>query len=115
MRTRVTIYDRVLKLLKADVKYRNSDRKLWLRILDDLGAIVYSDKTNSHWIEVNSIFKTPSYESIRRSRQKVQELHPELQATDPEVRKQRGQKEATKGTFVYRENYNPALERGARV
>jgi len=114
MRTRVSVYDRVLKLLRAEEKYRNSDRKLWLRMADDLGLLVWSEKNMEYYIPVSKLHLAPSWENVRRSRQKVQERHPELQATDPKVRKARSQKQATKGTFIYRENYNPALE-GGRV
>ncbi len=114
MKTKVTIYDRVLRLLREDEKYRNSDTKLFLRILDDLGCIVYSRKVDEHFIPVTKFKTAPQYESVRRSRQKVQQEYPDLTATDPEVRKQRGQKEATKGTWIYREAYNPAHD-GLRV
>ena len=111
MRTKVTIYDRVLRLLKQEEKYRNSDDLLFLRILDDLGCIVFSQKVNEHFIPVSKFKTAPQYESVRRSRQKVQQEHPELVATDPHVRKNRGQKEATRGTWIYREAYNPAHDR----
>jgi len=111
MRTKVSTYDRVLKLLTENEKYRNSDNALWLRILDDLGLIIWSTKTESYWVAVDNLRKSKNYETIRRSRQMVQSNHPELRATDPKVLKLRRQKEATKGTFVYRESYNPALDR----
>lgn len=114
MRSKVSTFDRVLKLLRAEEKYRNSDRKLYLRILDDLGCIVWSEKTKAFFIPVDKFMIATPFETVRRSRQEVQRNFPELGATDPKVRKLRRQKEATKGTFIYREAYNPAHD-GIRV
>jgi len=114
MRPNSSYYDRVLELLTVEEKYRNSDKRLFLRIVNDLGLLVYSDKNQRYYLDTELFLTGPDYESIRRSRQKVQREYPSLQATDPKVRKQRGQKEATKGTFIYREPFNPYLRR-ARV
>jgi hypothetical protein len=96
-----SIYDLVCELLHVKEVYRNSDTKLMWRVWADLG---YAELIGGKWyISFENFKKAPSTESIRRSRQKVQENIPSLKATDPQVRKLRGQKEDMKGNFVYHE------------
>jgi len=111
MRSIVSTYDRVLKLLQSDEKYRNSDEKLFLRMLDDLGMLIYSKKQDQYFIPVKIFMNRSSkvrFSSITRARRLVQANYKELKPTDPTVIKLRISKEATKGTFPYHEAYNPA-------
>ena len=113
MKTKITTYDRVLKLLQSDEKYRNSDEKLFLRMLDDLGMLIYSKKQDQYFIPVKIFMNRSSkvrFSSITRARRLVQANYKELKPTDPTVIKLRISKEATKGTFPYHEAYNPAHE-----
>lgn len=78
--------DLVKALLRQDERCRNSDSYLYLRVLSviaerkgiDLKGITITDfLTNLHGTEF------PIFESVRRSRQKVQELYPNLRACEP--------------------------------
>lgn len=77
--------DLVHEILKAEPECRNSDNILYLRVLQTIGE--------QNGINVNNMsvpelfrnmrdFKFPAFETVRRSRQKVQECNPELRATD---------------------------------
>lgn len=92
------IYDLVKKLLEEDIDNRNSDKKLIWCVWESTGYV------SNGYITFNSFINSrcPNPESIRRCRQKIQETHPELQAT-LDVRRKRQKKEADKGTFVFRE------------
>lgn len=80
---------KVENVLKAYPETRNSDKKLIMYVWK-----LYHDKDfmqdagGKWWIDVDAIMDMPSPESIRRSRQTLQELgmYP---ATDPEVIKKR--------------------------
>lgn len=92
------VYDKVKKILIEHPACRNSDKKLifnyWVMegILINQGELYY---TNPY-----AFINGTSAESITRARSKVQELHPELQATDT-VKTARKDKEKKKGTFIF--------------
>lgn len=101
------IYDLVVKLLKTKPETRNSDKELMVAALRYLGAV----KTVNWFGDREAVLlesllsgSLPSFESIRRSRQKAQEQHPELEATNSVVRLKRKQKQKTKGSFIFRES-----------
>ena len=73
MRNLKTIENRVLAVLKEHPEARNDDMKLYLLISK---ACIY----DTHGI--------PCFESIRRTRQKIQAKYPEL-GCSPEVRRAR--------------------------
>lgn len=98
------IYDLVKRLLTDLPELRNSDKKLiwavWakkqlVQVRPNqpiaLAKVMYMDYLNA-----------PSSESITRARRKLQEQFPHLRATKP-VEVRRRKKQATKGTFVYKE------------
>ena len=109
------IYDLVKNILEENEMARNSDRILiWeaykkLRLVDTMDCEVYgSNETKAEEIICRHTFvnsKIPSMESITRARRKIQELHPELEATNNAVRTRRRQKQKSKGTFIFREIY----------
>ncbi len=102
MKKPTKIYDAVKKSLENIPSTRNSDKLLYWKILEKAGLIYgYLDGGT---INFKKFLKAPSYESVSRARRKIQEIHPLLRATLPSVRKARKQKQATKGTFMYREN-----------
>ena len=80
-----TITALVKSLLEQDARCRNSDGFLYLRVLFaraaqkgiNLDAMTVSDFLLNHH---GSSF--PIFESVRRTRQKVQQHHPELAACD---------------------------------
>ena len=90
MKTLKTIENRVLAVLKEYPEARNDDMKLYLLVSE---ACIY----DTHGIgdfrfeDVMSNYKAygiPCFESIRRTRQKIQAKHPEL-GCSPEVRRAR--------------------------
>lgn len=91
-------YDLIKKLLSDFPETRNSDKILIWKVWEVTGH-AYGDH-----ISKGGFFNAISTESIRRARQKVQELHRELRPTSSEVVRKRRMKEETKGTFVYRED-----------
>lgn len=71
----------VKALLKQDERLRNSDSLLYLRVLSVVaerkGIDLRSVTIPRFLLELHGT-AFPPFESVRRSRQKVQELHPEL-------------------------------------
>mgnify|MGYP001615472416 CR=1 FL=1 len=104
------IYDLIKELLTDYPELRDSDRKLIWTVWSKIGLLndtklwengklhVYAGTSINYQAFVNS----PSTETIRRCRQKIQELHPELQSSKW-IRKQRQAIEDQRGTHIYRE------------
>lgn len=93
---KIKIYDLVLELLEDHSDTRNSDKKLIWRAWEKLGYV-----EQGYSLQYEDFMRAPSCESLRRCRQKIQELNPELQATR-RVRAERKHIENQKGTFVFR-------------
>ena len=80
-----TTSDLVHEILKAEPICRNSDNILYLRVIQTIGKQNGIDVNN---MPVPTLFhnmaamKLPAFETVRRTRQKVQECNPELRATD---------------------------------
>jgi hypothetical protein len=67
------VTERVASLLKEDKSLRDDDRKLWITYLDryySLSRILGSEAFENFKMILE---KCPSYETVRRSRQKLQE------------------------------------------
>lgn len=96
------IYDLVYKLLVNEPELRNSDKKLMWQVWKTMGFVVAGE---IEYVPYNYFMskKIPHFESIRRSRQKVQELNPELGPVKS-VAKARKEKEKQKGTWIFRED-----------
>lgn len=90
------IYDLIKITLEDYPETRNSDKKLQWKILDKLGYI-----QDGYSLMYEDFMRAPNFETIRRCRQKIQELNPELQATR-RVRAERKHIENQKGTFIFR-------------
>lgn len=90
------LYDLIHSLLVSHSEYRDSDRKLAWAIWEK------QEIAGSFITKENFIKKAEHFETIRRTRQKVVEQHPELQASS-DVKAMRDEIESQKGTFVYRE------------
>lgn len=99
----VKLFDRIKYLLELSPLFRNSDEELQWKIWVDTGSVVNGVMTKSGFL------KAINPESIRRTRQKVQESHPELKA-DPSVLALREEKEKTGGNFAYQETLEIPLE-----
>lgn len=95
------IYDEVKLILERSVEARNSDWELFERAYRDrfmgLSGMI-------SWTDLKSL----NLESYRRARQKVQELHPELQASQ-EVQEFRQDREHYKGTLPFHEDSQGSL------
>lgn len=89
------LYDRVKRLLEQEPKNRDSDKRLIWRVWQLEGRAI--DRT----ITWDSFKLATSTESIRRCRQKIQELHPYLRCTE-ETEKRRKEIEKERGTFIFR-------------
>lgn len=80
-----TTSDLVHEILKAEPECRNSDNILYLRVIQIIGKQNGIDVNN---MSVPSLFrnmaamKLPAFETVRRTRQKIQECNPELRAVD---------------------------------
>lgn len=90
------LYDVIYKLLKEHTELRDSDKKLQWRIMELTGAIRNGVLTYESWMNAENT------ETIRRTRQRVQEDHEELKSS-PQVQAYKDAKESTQGKFVYRE------------
>lgn len=99
----VKLFDRIKYLLELSPLFRNSDEELQWKIWVDTGSVVNGVMTKSGFL------RAINPESIRRTRQKVQEAHPELKA-DPSVLALREEKEKTGGNFAYQETLEIPLE-----
>ena len=86
----------VRSFLLADERARNSDK--WLEYL----IFLYDTKLTTEELPFEVWDAARPFETIRRTRQKLQEEHPELQATDIKVKMQRGQIQE-----AYKEYFNP--------
>jgi hypothetical protein len=95
------IYETVLRILKEIPPTRESDKKLIWRVWTELGLVTHDYHSQCNYITEDGFLEASNTGSITRARRKAQELNSDLQPTDPKVRKARGLKEATKGTFIY--------------
>ena len=93
---KMKIYDLIKITLEDYPETRNSDKKLIWRVWCKLGYI-----DTGYALYEEDFMRSPSTETIRRCRQKIQELNPELQATR-RVRAERKHIENQKGTFIFR-------------
>lgn len=84
------------RLLAEKPRNRDSDKRLMWRVWQLEGKAI------GHSITWESFREARSTESIRRCRQKIQELNPKLQS-DKKVQDAKQEKQETKGTFIYRE------------
>lgn len=94
-------YDKVKKILTDHPACRDSDKKLIFNYWIMEGTLT-KHSGDVYYTYPNRFISGTSAESITRARRKVQELHPELQATLG-VRKNRKKKEEQKGTFIFRD------------
>ncbi len=95
-------YNLIKKLLRDYPDTRNSDKELQWKIWEYQGAVINNCITKQNWI-----YKAKLSETIRRTRQKIQERYPNLRA-NKDIEKEREEKEATKGTWVFIDDTNVA-------
>lgn len=95
-------YDRVKILLEQSVDCRNSDKILIWAFWRAEGKLAAGGSLfdQGYTLSENNFMSATAPESIIRARRKVQELYPNLRATETVKAKRRGI-EKTKGTFIY--------------
>ena len=97
------LYDLIKNLLTDYPELRDSDKKLIWEVWSKLDFINDDDGSyDGELITYQNFVDAPSTETIRRCRQKIQELNPELRGSQ-KIRKAREEKAKEKGTFIYRE------------
>jgi hypothetical protein len=90
------LYDKIKSLLEQYPVLRDSDKKLIWAIWDKEGFAV------NRVMRFDDFMLATSPESIRRCRQKIQELNPDLEGT-VKVRRARKEISDQKGTHIFRE------------
>lgn len=90
------IYNQVKLFLQQNDQCRNSDKHLYWKFIE---------RAVPPWkqLDYEIWMKLPEYETVRRTRQKIQEENENLGPTSDKVRSARKKKQDTKGTFIYRE------------
>lgn len=90
MKSLKTIEKRVCEILKAYPETRNDDMRLYLYVSEScifethgIGTVTFADVMTNY-----KAFGIPCFESIRRTRQKIQSMNPEL-GCSPKVRRAR--------------------------
>ncbi len=91
------LYILVREILDDYPKCKDSDKKLQWKVYDRLG-LTESDGS----ISFKNFIHGPSFESIRRIRQKLAEKYPEYRSSE-KVQLMKKKKEETKSTWIYRE------------
>lgn len=85
----------VKAILEEDQKARNSDSHLYLKVIehiaDQKGYDIWNFKV-PYFLEYMTVYGFPPFESVRRSRQKLQAEYPELSA-NRKVAEQRAENE----------------------
>ena len=85
------VKDKVIDLLRTDARYRDDDNKLIARIWFHEFESCPGESAKD-LLSALALGKLTSSESIRRSRQKVQEEYPELRGTKYKIRHEEAEK-----------------------
>lgn len=101
---KIKLYMMVRDILDEYPKCKDSDKKLQWKVYDKLGLTEFDGS-----ISFKNFVNGPSFESIRRIRQKLAEKYPEYRGSK-EVTAKRKEKEESKGTFAYREYVDAGVE-----
>ena len=75
----------VKAILEEDKQARNSDSFLYLKVLEHISeqeGFALGHMTVPYFLENMKEYGFPGFETVRRTRQKVQQHHPELAACD---------------------------------
>lgn len=93
-----TVYDKVKEILEESPKTRDSDKALIWEYWRKEGLT--SSVDGVEMIMKGSFLKSKSTESIRRSRQRIQESYPHLKPSE-QVQRYREVKEDQNGNFIF--------------
>ena len=94
------LYDKVKNLLTDFPEFRDSDKKLFIRIMFESGTL--ENHGNIISFDRDRFMSSPSFESYRRCRQMVQANNPELRSSKY-IQEQKDKVERQRGTFVFRQ------------
>lgn len=94
------LYDLIKTILTEEPEMRNSDRKLIWRVWETQNVLKW-DGYGNKYMTYNGFLDAENTETIRRTRQKIQEHCPDLKSCES-VQKAKDEKRRTKGTFVYK-------------
>ena len=97
-----SIKETVKEILERDPRTRNSDSFLYLKVLEEASAKdkrVIRDMTVEHFLLNREEYGFPCFESVRRTRQKLQEQFPAL-AASPKVETFRAENEQAYKAFA---------------
>lgn len=97
---KLRLYDIIFTLLNDYPPLRDSDKKLIWNVWGRLGFL--SGETPQQYISRYNFMEAPSVETIRRTRQKIQETHKALRSSQT-VQETKNEIARQKGTFIYRE------------
>ena len=103
-----TITNIVRVFLENEPKTRNSDSYLYLKVLEYVSkeeGFALSYMTVPYFLEHMKEYGFPPFESVRRTRQKLQQTYPELAAADS-VQTMRHDKEAVYLEYVRDANHD---------
>lgn len=103
-----TITNIVRVFLENEPKTRNSDSYLYLKVLEYVSkkeGFALSYMTVPYFLEHMKEYGFPPFESVRRTRQKLQQTYPELAAADS-VQVMRHDKEAVYLEYVRDANHD---------
>lgn len=95
------VYDTVKRLLIEQPKLRDSDKALAWEVWKKQG-VIFTAPSGAQIMTFDSFKKAKSTETIRRTRQKIQETIPTLRSSQP-VQAYKKDIENQKGTHVFRE------------
>lgn len=95
------VYNTVKRLLIEQPELRDSDKALAWEVWKKQG-VIFTAPSGAQIMTFDSFKKAKSTETIRRTRQKIQETIPALRASQP-VQEQKNNKQNQKGTFIFRE------------
>lgn len=79
-----TVESRVLEILKACPRSRHDDMVLILHYYNNYGTIRAGELPLETVVRNYKALRLPCFETIRRARQRVQALYPELSRTPPQ-------------------------------
>ena len=94
--SRMKTYDLIKGILEDELDTRNSDKLLCWKVWQEQGLI------GDGYLSYDGFIKGVHFETIRRTRQKIQELYPSLKGTRV-VQKARKKIAKQKGTHIFRE------------
>lgn len=95
------LYDLIKTILIDEPEMRDSDKKLIWRVWETQDKVLRWDSYGNRIMSRCGFMDALCTETIRRTRQKVQEENPTLRSSEP-IQRAKEEKKSTKGAFVYK-------------